>query len=188
MEELNALLIRPRLFEFNEINSIKDKMNPKTHEQIFRDYFLKDYRCTRLIEPEQKDYLLPFEREYIEYQKQIFMKGYIQIDKEVNQKTLQERPEFIKILGSIIEIAALVLLIYGIPYAYNWTLHFLNTNIVDWISDLTDLAKVMVCSFYVFIVFSFLVSILTGEFDPWIKKNIDPYIIKLKTWLNRRNE
>lgn len=46
----------------------------------------------------------------------------------------------------------------------------------------------MVCAFYGFFVFSFLVSILTGEFDPWTKKNIDPYIINLKNWLNRRNE
>lgn len=107
---------------------------------------------------------------------------------EPEQKPKEERPELIKILESIFNMAVLVLFIYGIPYAYKWALEFLNTNIHDWISELNDFAKLMVCAFYVFVAFGFLDEFISGEYDNWIKKNIDPYIIKLKNWLNRRNE
>lgn len=32
------------------------------------------------------------------------------------------------------------------------------------------------------------VGLINGDYDDWLKQNIDPYLLKIKSWLNRRNE
>lgn len=31
-------------------------------------------------------------------------------------------------------------------------------------------------------------GLINGDYDDWLKQNIDPHILKIKSWLNRRNE
>lgn len=100
----------------------------------------------------------------------------------------KKRPEAIIMLYSLINLIFCSILLIGLPYgimAIKDTA--INLFDPDKLENVSMRVKLIALA-YGSILSIFLFALNAGEFDPWIKKNIDPYIIKLKTWLNRRNE
>ncbi len=70
-------------------------------------------------------------------------------------------------------------------YAYFTISNKLNTTFYQEFSLAIVCCLILVLSFGFII---FLVLLISGDFDDWLKQNIDPYLLRLKSWFNRRNE
>lgn len=90
---------------------------------------------------------------------------------EHEHKQPQESPSK-EIINALVFVGSGVLIgaIYYNGYHFNKDLNISNIPLVALIGCLLIMAY------------------LLGLVDTWLKQNIDPYLLKIKSWLNRRNE
>lgn len=99
----------------------------------------------------------------------------------------KERPELIKLLSPVFKLIGLIGFIYLTKCVYAWAMAWYIGGIMA-IESYKNLIVMLYIIFTGGNLLLFVFRALSGGFDPWIKKNIDPYIIKFKNWINRRNE
>ena len=90
-------------------------------------------------------------------------------NKEPEQTQESPSKEIINALV-FVGVAVLSVYIYLNQYPFNKALNISNIPLV----------ALIVCLL--------IMAYLLGLVDTWLKQNIDPYLLKIKSWLNRRNE
>lgn len=99
--------------------------------------------------------------------------------KEPEQTQESPSKEIIKALVFVL-VCVLIAAIYYNAYIF-WITEYKPT-------ELPPMDKIYSFAFAIGLPIAMLIVILSGNLDDWLKQNIDPYLLKIKSWLNRRNE
>lgn len=102
-------------------------------------------------------------------------------NKEPEQTQESPSKEIINALVFVGKVVAILYCFYD-AYLYLKIPNKLHTLVHQDVLFAVDLTLILLTTLWVISAYQ------VGEYNTWLKQNIDPHILKIKSWLNRRNE
>lgn len=108
-------------------------------------------------------------------------------DPEQEPKPNQESPskEIIDTALFIIVVVIIAAILYN-AFLYYTTPDNLFAHVYQFLCF--AIVEAVIITYILVMLLSIAASYFEGNYDDWLKQNIDPHLLKIKSWLNRRNE